>query len=73
MHTFISLSLSLAVTAYSPAMIALHDLMKSQLNLTKTLIEQSRCLSESILSGNSPNYHYTSVDDTKQVMIFRTN
>ena len=49
-------------------MIALHDLMKSQLNLTKNLIEQSRCLSESILSGSSPNYHYTTVDDTKQVM-----
>ncbi|XP_078488144.1 uncharacterized protein LOC100175946 [Ciona intestinalis] len=57
-----------ALTSYSPATLALQDMMKRQLALTKDFIERSERLHQSTMSSLTPNYHYTTLEETKQII-----
>lgn len=57
----------LALTVYSPALLALNNLTLSQVSLTRQLIEQTRSLSHSIVSP--PDHHYVTLDETREVCI----
>ncbi|KAH3697406.1 hypothetical protein DPMN_084907 [Dreissena polymorpha] len=55
-----------AMTAYSPAMLALHDMLKSQLELTREFISMQRHLKEQTLASFTPQYQYTTLEDTRK-------
>ena len=49
---------------------ALDDLVHSQLALTRSLVARSRSLAQYITTSITPNYHYTTLEDTKKVCIY---
>lgn len=55
------------MTAYSPAIVALHDMLKSQLQLTREFIEMQKHFNAERANNIQPRYHYTTLEDTKQV------
>ncbi|XP_041359053.1 uncharacterized protein LOC121375590 [Gigantopelta aegis] len=55
-----------AVTSYSPCMLALHDLLKQQLALTTNFLEVQNRLYENYTSSIESNYHYTTLEATKE-------
>ncbi len=59
--------ISTVLSAYTPATVALQDLLRSQLALTERLINQSRTLSEHMSANVTANYQYVTLDQTKQV------
>ncbi|ESO92379.1 hypothetical protein LOTGIDRAFT_233142 [Lottia gigantea] len=54
------------MTAYSPAMIALHDMLKQQLLLTQSFLSAQQRIYSNYQSSLETNYHYTTLEDTKE-------
>ncbi|KAK6188913.1 hypothetical protein SNE40_004992 [Patella caerulea] len=55
-----------AMTAYSPAMIALHDMLKQQLMLTQSFLSAQERIYAAYNTSLDTNYHYTTLEDTKE-------
>ncbi|XP_064606508.1 uncharacterized protein C19orf44-like [Liolophura sinensis] len=55
-----------AMTNYSPAMLALQDMLKQQLELTQTFIQAQQYLYNSYTRSIEPHHMYTTLEDTKK-------
>ncbi|TSK53724.1 hypothetical protein Baya_3284 [Bagarius yarrelli] len=56
-----------ALTAYTPAVFALNDMLRQQLTLTRNFIQSSRHLHQTMLEAlGPPDFIYTTLEDTKE-------
>ncbi|XP_055073892.2 uncharacterized protein C19orf44 homolog [Misgurnus anguillicaudatus] len=56
-----------SVTSYSPAMLALNDMLRQQLALTRTFIDTTRRHYTSVMEAlGTGDYKYTTLEDTKE-------
>lgn len=55
-----------AMTAYSPSMLALHDMLKSQLELTREFLGTQKQMYEDFSRNIQPSFKYTTLEDTKK-------
>ena len=57
-----------ALSAYSPAVFALNDMLRQQLSLTRHFVQANRYLHSSLLQTLEPaDYAYTTLEGTKEV------
>ncbi|XP_060082195.1 uncharacterized protein C19orf44 homolog [Ylistrum balloti] len=54
------------MTAYSPSMIALHDMLRQQLELTRDFLKSQRYMYQCMMSSVDQRHTYTTLEDTKQ-------
>nr|KAG5709779.1 hypothetical protein BaRGS_032603 [Batillaria attramentaria] len=54
-----------AMTAYSPATLAIHDMLKQQIELIKQFAQAHDRLYHALTDSNVPDYHYTTLAGTK--------
>ena len=59
--------LTLAMTGYSPSVLALNDMLRQQLQLTENYISVQKTMYQSLLNSTQPDYVYTTLEDTKRV------
>ena len=55
------------VTGYTPSVVALTDMLRTQLSITRSLVARSRQLAVRVSENISANHHYTTLEETKQV------
>ncbi|KAL4230692.1 hypothetical protein ACF0H5_011068 [Mactra antiquata] len=55
-----------AMTSYSPSMLALHDMLKSQLELTKEFLDVQKRMYANFSNDIKPGFKYTTLEDTKK-------
>ena len=62
-----------ALTAFSPAVIAMNEMLRHQIQLTSDFMTSQKKLYASLIGGNEPsslsssNHKYTTLEDTKEV------
>lgn len=54
-----------AITAYSPSVLALQEMMKAQLDLVKNFVDIQNRIYQSCLDGLQYDHQYTTLEDTK--------
>ncbi|XP_028857646.1 uncharacterized protein C19orf44 homolog isoform X2 [Denticeps clupeoides] len=59
---------SSALISYSPAEVALNDLLRQQLALSRHFIQSSHLLHSSLLGSLQPEYRYTTLEETKEII-----
>jgi hypothetical protein len=57
------------MTAYSPASLVIHDMMKQQIELIKQFAQAHDRLYHSLTDSNVPDYKYTTLEGTKAVSV----
>ena len=67
MVTTCSVLVSPALTAYSPSVIALNELLKQQIQLTENFISIQKHLHENLVQNAQPDFSYTTLQETKDV------
>ncbi len=66
--TTLCFSVTSALTAYSPSVIALNDMLRQQLQLTTQFLSMQRRLHQAYSNlVPDPSYSYTTVENTKKV------
>lgn len=55
------------MTSYSPSMLALHDMLRSQLELTREFLDVQKRMYANFSSDIKPGFKYTTLEDTKKV------
>ena len=59
--------LSLALTTYNPAIVALTDMLRQQLKLVEQFVENSHRMYESYTRNLNTTYQYTTLEGTLEV------
>ena len=56
------------LTTYNPAMLALNDMMKQQIDLSRQFLDMQRDMHKNIMGNIEKEHYYTTLEETKQVM-----
>lgn len=57
------------MTMHAPSEVALSNVIRAQLSLTRSLISSSRQMAESTLRSLNTNYRYTTLKETKEASV----
>lgn len=57
------------LTTYNPAALALNDMMKQQIKLSQQFLNMQRDLHRNIMESVEKEHQYTTLEDTKEVII----
>ena len=57
----------IALTAYSPSVLVLNDMLRQQLQLTQQFAETQRRMYKSYIGASVPDHNYTTLEQTKEV------
>lgn len=55
------------MTTYNPAVLALNDMLRQQLQLSRSFLTMHKNLHENLLSSVQKNHEYTTLEETKEV------
>ena len=56
------------LTTYNPAMLALNDMMKQQIDLSRQFLDMQRDMHKNIMGNIEKEHYYTTLEESKQVM-----